>query len=518
MHPKSQAMRAPHVGRTRIVDAGLCLALGIIVFLTQFGSLQIDELVTDEATFVLLGADWLDGNLPYTTLFDNKPPLIFGLVALAFALFGESLAVFRLMGDLFVWTSAILIFAIGKSYATKLPAFLGAALFVAISASRPGQFTNTEFPAVTFLLGATWLIMKRPKEVWAVFLAGVLISLATMTRTNLAVVAVGLTLAFGLSALMERDRWLHPLALPAALVGGALPALILIGIYWQAGALPNFWLGMITVPLNFATDQMTSTEIIARHWHYWSDYILRYPLMFGSYTLLIVAAAIYGLRDLAQSGTSLQARAPLLVFLFALLSMLISGTAYRHYWLQILPFANLLIIFLFQKTATPRFARDIGIALVAITLLSAARYNTPEALRAVFIPNWASSAQQVRLAAEFIRPFVTEDDRVWATQKHMILWYLDQRPMHPAIAHPENLTRREIIDPLIAANYAPPDLLDDILAQRPAFVVTGPSTPRYLVDEPTFQQVLIKDYGLFFELPLIKVYRRAGHGGWRPES
>ena len=52
----------------------------------------------DESTFILLGQSWVDGFLPYTQLWDLKPPLVFLFFAIIIQIFGKSYIAIRLFG------------------------------------------------------------------------------------------------------------------------------------------------------------------------------------------------------------------------------------------------------------------------------------------------------------------------------------------------------------------------------------------------------------------------------------
>lgn len=83
-----------------------------VVFATQTGSLQREVIDWDESTFILMASDVLHGNLPYIERFDNKPPLMFFMLAGVMAMFGEQLLVIRLFGDFCIVASSVAAFAI----------------------------------------------------------------------------------------------------------------------------------------------------------------------------------------------------------------------------------------------------------------------------------------------------------------------------------------------------------------------------------------------------------------------
>lgn len=175
-------------------------ALVLAVGATQIRSLE-QEYFNDESTAVVMAGHLLDGNLPYVQLFDNKPPMIFLLLAGAMALFGESLLVVRAVGDFFLLLSAAAVFAIAQRRAGPAAAGLGALLLIAIHAKGPGTPTMAALPAMALALAALWLLLARRKRLWAVAAAGLLLSLATLTRTNLGLLALACAVWLGVAPL-----------------------------------------------------------------------------------------------------------------------------------------------------------------------------------------------------------------------------------------------------------------------------------------------------------------------------
>ena len=92
------------------------------------------------------------------------------------------------------------------------------------------------------------------RSLWAAFFAGVFVSLATLTRTNIGYCAVALGLCSALEFAFVRGRS-QLLALLAYVAGGLLPLLALAAIYWDAGDLYVFLRLAFLVPLQYAHEE-----------------------------------------------------------------------------------------------------------------------------------------------------------------------------------------------------------------------------------------------------------------------
>lgn len=85
-----------------------------------------DYVDRDESTFILMAQSWIDGHLPYTQLWDLKPPLVYLFFALIIYIFGKSFIAIRLVGALAVAIIAFFTYKIGKEVKSTLVGFWAA--------------------------------------------------------------------------------------------------------------------------------------------------------------------------------------------------------------------------------------------------------------------------------------------------------------------------------------------------------------------------------------------------------
>ncbi|MEO0813496.1 MAG: glycosyltransferase family 39 protein [Myxococcota bacterium] len=155
----------------------------------------VDVIDWDESTFILMGDAWAGGSLPYLELWDNKPPLCFAPFALVQLLFGKSIVAVRLLGAICVALAGLAMYRAGSSLRSEnagLIAGLGTVV-LATFASR-GQATMSETLAIAPLAWAALPHLTGRLTARSAFLSGLLLSVATLVRFNLAAVALVITL------------------------------------------------------------------------------------------------------------------------------------------------------------------------------------------------------------------------------------------------------------------------------------------------------------------------------------
>jgi 4-amino-4-deoxy-L-arabinose transferase-like glycosyltransferase len=164
------------------VYAGLLLVL-LIIRLPSFFFSVFDW---DESTFIVVGQSILEGNLPYVTAWDIKPPLAFSLYALFIALFGKSLAAVRLGGLLCIYIASLLVYETGKA-ANNRTAGIIAALFlmVFVSSGPSGLSTMTEHLLLVPVSWALYVMVSRRVTMRVAFLTGLLLGAGILTKTSM---------------------------------------------------------------------------------------------------------------------------------------------------------------------------------------------------------------------------------------------------------------------------------------------------------------------------------------------
>jgi 4-amino-4-deoxy-L-arabinose transferase-like glycosyltransferase len=446
-------------------------AMVFLIFLTRFGSLTREVIDHDESTFMLMGADVAAGHLPYIRMFDLKPPALFLMLGAIFALFGKSLLAVRLFGELCLFALVLPTFLVARRLA-GFSAALGAALVTIAMASLDfGQPTYSELPATAFLMLALLLLLRAPVRWPAAAGGGLLVSLAVLTRTDLYPVAilggVLLLVAGWRPALaVERRAWL------AFGLAGLIPPLLLVLAYARAGELATLRLAMIDAPLVYA-GQKGPLGVLLRHARLLAKVTLKGPIIMVPALLL----ALGGLALLGRRLTRMPRRLPdwpwIVVLTFALgtaLALLFSGAAYKHYWLQALPFLGIFIAVALARAELR--SKLLAAVLVAVPLGGALVARAPATIRLLVAPRSAGRHYDIAAAARHIHAESPAAPTVWCWSKQLVLWYLDVPPVSRAATHPDNLARPAVIRTLAAHGYVSSDEIGRIMASPPDYVVT----------------------------------------------
>ena len=504
----------------------------------------------DEHPYILMSAHVLDGGLPNVGILDNKPPLFFYLQAGAFALFGETLAVARLFGDLSIFVMCVAAFGIARRWTGPVEAGLGALLVVAATAGTLGQGTLTEFPAMALLMASLWAALAGRRRPWLAFCAGFLASAAVLVRLNLwaSAAAMGAWLAFCAWGRSRRPRdephgWAPFLAFSAGAL--ALPSLFVL-LYWRTDALADLRFFSIDIPLSFGAQKSVTDQI--ENLFTWVPRTLldRRPILtvvFAVGTTAGVVAVLQRLRrrpfasppppesleeNDGDAGRREGARPAGLEdeLLLALMAgafgvaLLTAGAVHDQYVFWGVP---LMAVYVARgaERATALVGRRPGpwSARTPRIFLAAAAAATV-GLSASALRERAASprpVQPVRLAAEAIAADWQPGDGVWPLDRPIASWYLSVDPPVPLVG-PWLLRRPAVMRPLLDSGRLSTRFLQDAMEAAPAYVLLGSEDggsfrlPGFFYDYDAAEaahvaQWVRDNYSLFYEAHGVAVYK-----------
>lgn len=392
----------------------------LLSFFIRFPFFFRDYIDRDESTFILVAQSLVDGHLPYTELWDLKPPLLFALFAIPIALFGKSLVAIRMMGVIAVAGIALATFLIGKQVSGKRVGFLAGTLAVFLmSLFNSVQGVMSEHLSLLFLLTSLYLLLRHPHP-GGYFLAGLGMGLAVLCKTNLSVALAVIGVFLFIKALVAKNPG-EALALLWILVGGG----VVIGgcflVYLMAGEGSLWWESFVEAPLAYVGEQEGFP------WKY-------LPLYLGSALLLWYA---WSLREACRPGFGL-----VVVSLAGiLLTFLAGGKLNGHYLLLFYPL--FLVVFLtVLELKRPKATRIwAGILPLLVLLLPVESYLEYSRILKHSMQTGTFYNGEGISVPKYIQSEYPDASRVLFLEYHIGYWFLGQKPPSKAATHPSNICR-----------------------------------------------------------------------------
>jgi hypothetical protein len=491
------------------VAAVLC----VIALLVRLPWYFVDVIDKDEGVSILIGQSLATGQLPYTEVWDNKPPLGFVPFALAQVLFPHSLSFIRLLGTLLVAATAFLVFRISRRFGCSLESLLGAVLtVVAISIVIPsGEAVMMEHVALLPLLGALTLTIRSRHSFWNCIAIGALLGTAALVRMNLAIPAVAVVIGgFAISkGTFSRSKLAGGLAVG---LGGALVLLATYLPYALSGHSILYLRSVITVPFTYASSNLgfvdTLLAMIGLALPSWDPLaetrggLIKLLLWVGGAVGLIAPLLIF------QNKQRVITAMWLVIFCASVcFSILLGGHAWGHYLIQAAPFFAIGVAALLGMLRLSRTV--VAAAIISILLFSAA---TVWPKYGELVGTWRTGASlytgETFALAEYLQLSENGDQTYFFSDDILPYWILNRRPIIPIAAFPHNILRGdEIVRPLYGREYDTERLIRELFAKCPTIVVTKEGSA-FEEFHPTFSQMLEKHYTLADRFRNRLIYRR----------
>jgi hypothetical protein len=188
--------RAGALGASLLLAAGLALCgLAIVVRIITVNVATFD---VDEFAFALVGRDILDGKLPYSGVFDDKPPGLSYVFALAEWLGNRSLASVHAVGLICASIAGWLVYVTGRELRLTLAACVALAGLFGLEVLLLGGWASmSELVAAPLICAANLLILRRRPVGWRAcgvlgLIFGVVGQMSYLALSGLALTALGL--------------------------------------------------------------------------------------------------------------------------------------------------------------------------------------------------------------------------------------------------------------------------------------------------------------------------------------
>lgn len=500
--------------------AVLCL-LFVSAFLGRFPYYFEDVISWDESTLLIVGNSVLEGHLPYTALWDIKPPLAFFGYALFLTAFGKSIVAIRLAGTLCVTATAFFVYLIARKSYSQRTSIIGGLLAIALIGYMPdGQATMTEIMVLPFLVAAVYgLISNRMRRSRNFFGVGILLAIAALVRLNLLYVSlvIGLSLLYLLVKQKESSIGIIS-KLGAYVLGHLIPIAIVLTPYFLIGEVGTLWHSVILASLSYANFQAPNVELSSwlMPWiyraHEWA-WIL--PLL-GSIYLLT------GVTKLASPKAINDVQFWTLIALAAkTLSILRGGSLQGHYLIQLAPFLALLLmqvghrLWLYCKQLYPiRFLRLAQTTvIISLVLISPVFGEYRSLLSAIASPEGLYASSAPRKVADYLSEIRDESETVYMLTDHLVYWLINESPLTACTTHPSNIVKSSLLEFCANDSEATSESeIAKIFALEPAFVIKLEGIPKYFRAFPVAWELvsfnLSKDYTLLETVGRREIYKR----------
>ena len=437
--------------------------------LLVFSHTITNEIVSwDEATYILAGQSLVDGNLPYSDIWEMKPPLVYFLYAIPIKLFPDSLYSIRFFGFFIIFIVSLQINNIFKFYRLYDLNIVLVLFFISLMSYQFWLYPTTELLALPFLLGSLILLRNFEKK-HNILIAGLLMGLAVLVRSNLALLAICLPIFYPIIYKKEygfKEAFLNSLRF---IIGGLIILLGLLAIYFFYNSIDILIASNINVLLVYSSE-FSILDSINKYSKTFFKMIYFYPHLF----LPFLIAIIYFLFICKNSSIPKKNKSFINLVLFyimiILVSVIISRQGFSHHFIQLIPFVIILFAFFIHKKNKyfVILSYNFKLTILAVLLLSIFK-------SVLVFQNTESLDYRIRDFSLEIKPLIDKNDIILALDYHIIYWYLREDIKIPTpIAHTPALVRKsskDRIKPLEKVGVVEENHIENILNKKPSIII-----------------------------------------------
>ena len=419
----------------RFVERHILATLLSLSVLLRFPFFFRDYIDKDESTFILMGQAWVDGFLPYTLLWDLKPPLVFLYFAKIIYLFGRSLLAIRFFGAVIVGFNGYLLYRIARNHTSSIYALtLGVLTIYFLYLFGSVQGVMSEHLGLFPILLGCYLLVENRNYFWG----ALLFSFGLFFKLN---IAYGMLLAFPFLFAQRRDEMKEMIT--GCFLGGMIATLI-TGI-WSINNTGLFLESVFYAPLAY-TKATISQQL--------KTFLSLLPA-FILLTWLFKKYHKHRFYTLFTAGV-----------LFSLIRL---GKVNGHYLLQVYPFMILLIGILIYKLK-PKLSRQIVLILLVIIPIETYK-ETWDLLKYHKNTGYWHNGEGHEIA-RFLKDHNLDKKTAYYTDYHIGYWLTNNRPLSKVVTHPSNIERPELFPFMRVKDSTPAAVLEELLTnQKPEIII-----------------------------------------------
>ncbi|WP_350293189.1 glycosyltransferase family 39 protein [uncultured Croceitalea sp.] len=427
----------------------------IIAFLIRFPFFFRDYIDRDESTFILMGQSWVDGFLPYTELWDLKPPITFLFFAALIYTFGKSFLTIRIAGVLLVAITSLFTYKIGLSIANKKVAFWSGLLLVFLQSLFGSlQGVMSEHISMAFFIPALYLLIAKKRLISYLF-AGILLGLSLMTKLNLAYPILFIFLFLFWNAVNNKEVLPHLVKI--LVLGGAILLVILATAapYYLNNDFQLWWQSVFKAPMAYSGSKEHSI-----------------------FNVLPFAIVIFGFFFWGTKKRLLDYKNPKILLLILtslgiLFSFMQAGKVNGHYLIQLYPTLVLLIAITAYELGFYKNLKYKSVVLFMLLLIPMESYLELKDVVQHKINKGSFYNGEGLTVPNYFREHKLSSDKVLFMEYHIGYWLLNEKPPTKAATHPSSILREELFLYMKNPRKTESEELQFILEDfRPNYIIT----------------------------------------------
>ncbi len=438
-----------------INEGRLFLFFFLVAFFIRFPFFFRDYIDRDESTFILMGQSWVDGYLPYTQLWDLKPPIAFLFFATIIYAFGKSFMAIRIAGVLLVALTAFFTHKIGLKLVNKKVGFWSGVLVIILQSLFGSlQGVMSEHISIAFFIPALYIIISKKNKLYYL-LAGLLLGLSLMTKLNLAYPILFLFIFLFWKGIKHEKKYSQ---LVKILILGTtvLTIIVLTALpYFFNNELDLWWQSVFKAPMAYSASKEHSIL----------DVLPFVVIVFGFF--------FWAIKKELLAFRIAEVQLLLIVCAGILFSFMQAGKINGHYLIQLYPTLIILVATAFYKLNFLKTFNYKPFVLVIAFLIPMETYLECKNIIANKIEKSSFYNGEGIDVPNYFKKNKLSSDKILFLEYHIGYWSLGKKPSTKSATHPSNILREELFPYMSNPRKTGEEELTYIIEEiRPDYIIT----------------------------------------------
>ncbi len=434
----------------------------------------------DESVYLVMADHLLQGDIPYTKIWDNKPPGIYFLFALCQLVFGKTILAIRILACLAVTFSSFLLYKTVGNFSSNSTLYSWAAglLYLSASLNNGGIAANTEIFFTPFIIYAIYILSKQIRQNISqqkgiqFVLVGILLGISLQIKYVVIFDYFAVLIIIGIILYQEKKSNIYLFLKQFCITGGYLtiglliPTFMVIIFFWGNGYFNEYFSANFIANFINTTNTELSIKWFIRSFYY---------QFFTNFFLWI--SFVLSLFYLKRGGKS-----NILLYLYIWLVCVFCGLFFTknfwdHYYLQLLPVLCLIAVYVISKifqeldgTLSKKTKLMIMVVIFSSPLFYSSFSEVREAVKIVYFNYVKENRYMIdtpREIADYLKSRISENDYLYIADYQPILYYLldariPTKYIFPPIIYDEHFSKMAGIDGVKELKY--------IISKKPLYI------------------------------------------------
>jgi len=439
----------------------------VFVVLYQGQYLSYETIDSDIHTYLLVGNDVLNGNLPYENQWDDKGPLLYIIYSILIFISNKNLVIFKILCDVIVLIIAFLIANISLiiNKTNKIShALFNSILFITLLSQPWGSAEYSEIFALLFLSLSIFIFLKHQNNLGFVFASGIAFGITTLTNQG-----SGVFLFLFLFLIYQSKKLAH---LNLFILGISIPHVIMLGLYASRNLLDIYFSTLFFIPINYSSqrfDFVYEFSVYLRETLYFDPFL---------YSIIILLFVISIFKLIQFKNLSFYEFIPYIGIILSLIFFFLGSTGYKHHLIFFLFFLSLIPLSLNRSKKSFRW---IFVLFILFSFLFFGNKSIHKSLYNFYNLEEIYANYPLRQLAQEIENEFENDFNIFALDHTLVLFYLNLEN-EGYIIHPTNYLEPSIINQLIKVEKIQENELSFQISQKPNVVICSQEI-RSLIEE-----------------------------------